>query len=455
MVKFSGVAALKRCIMLVALSAGAGCAHSTAIPTQSPEEHIVDPNRVDPGVTAMFSRALSGLLDADRRQEFDAVTCQKLEQQFLHASQRLEATTGSPLAVALYNAGVVAQRCGHNERAKALYKRAARASSDLFAAKVRVTLADFEQTGDIDAAIQSLESVVRASEFQLLDGLVALAALELRRKSARGWIGCSSDVDCARLNLQRVLAIDAEHLPALNQLTLYYLENARQAASPWRRSTVLFDEPLSQGNQQQLDLASLVASQALRKNPDYAPLHNTTGLVLVELGDFTEASRHFSKARQLAPDFYEAHMNYAALNLAFRGFKEAEVAYKDALRLIPKSYEAHLGLALALRSQIPSRADAALAEKRQQLIQRVDQLLRDAARLEPQRSEAYYNRAVLLSDFSAAEGNTAAYDQAEDLLKQFIRRAASTRELAAAVERAKQRVEDIQAIRVAMQPAVQ
>jgi hypothetical protein len=36
-------------------------------------------------------------------------------------------------------------------------------------------------------------------------------------------------------------------------------------------------------DEQQLDLAALVASQAQRKNPNYAPIHNTAGMIQVEL----------------------------------------------------------------------------------------------------------------------------------------------------------------------------
>ena len=101
-----------------------------------------------------------------------------------------------------------------------------------------------------------------------------------------------------------------------------------------------------------LDLAALVASQAMRKNPKYAAIHNTSGLIQVELRNFNGAVKSFAAARQLDPDFFEAQMNYAALNLSFRGFEEAEKAYREALRLKPKEYEAHLGLALAIRGQI-------------------------------------------------------------------------------------------------------
>src|SRR5690606_14052222 len=84
---------------------------------------------------------------------------------------------------------------------------------------------------------------------------------------------------------------------------------------------------------QALELAALVCSQALRKNPNYAPVHNTSGLISAELGDLSAAARAFGTARQLDPKFFEAHMNYAAVNLSFRGFRQAEDAYRKALQL--------------------------------------------------------------------------------------------------------------------------
>ena len=104
-------------------------------------------------------------------------------------------------------------------------------------------------------------------------------------------------------------------------------------------------------NRQQLELASLVAGRGVQTDPNYAPLHNTAGLIQVELRDYNNSVKSFGRARALDPNFFEAHMNYAAVNLQFRGFKPAEDAYRAALR-IRNDYDARLGLALALRGQI-------------------------------------------------------------------------------------------------------
>ena len=72
------------------------------------------------------------------------------------------------------------------------------------------------------------------------------------------------------------------------------------------------------------ELTALVCSQAVRKNPKYAAIHNTAGMIQVELGNLNSAVSEFNNARTLDPTFYEAQMNYAAVNLQFRGFAQAE-----------------------------------------------------------------------------------------------------------------------------------
>ena len=52
---------------------------------------------------------------------------------------------------------------------------------------------------------------------------------------------------------------------------------------------------------QQLELAALVCSQAIRKNPNYAPIHNTAGLIQNELGQVNGAVQEFATAAKLDP----------------------------------------------------------------------------------------------------------------------------------------------------------
>ncbi len=67
----------------------------------------------------------------------------------------------------------------------------------------------------------------------------------------------------------------------------YYLETAKQKAGhDVKRKTVATNVGKQKKvDTQALELAALVCSQAIRKNPNYAPIHNTAGMIPVELGE--------------------------------------------------------------------------------------------------------------------------------------------------------------------------
>jgi tetratricopeptide (TPR) repeat protein len=193
-------------------------------------------------------------------------------------------------------------------------------------------------------------------------------------------------------------------------------------------------------DEQQLDLAALVASQAQRKNPNYAPIHNTTGLIQVQLKNFNGAVKSFGRARSLDSKFFEAHMNYAAVSLSFRGYEEAEKAYRDALKLRPKEFEAHLGLALALRGQIND-------SNFEKMVSSAQAELEEAKKIDGTRAETYYNEAILTHEFKAkrAAGPSAVplLEKAAQQYRDFVAKAADGAEFADAVKRSKERSTDI------------
>ncbi len=187
----------------------------------------------------------------------------------------------------------------------------------------------------------------------------------------------------------------------------------------------------------------MVASQALKKNPNYAPIHNTTGLILVELQNYNGAVKSFGRARQLNPKLFEAQMNYGAVNLSFRGFGEAASAYRTAIELRPETYEAHIGLALALRGMISdANFDKNVAEAQKHLD--------EAKKLEPKRPEAFYNEAILTEEFRAKraaseEATIATFNKAKEQYQSFVSNAGSNDAFADAVKVSKERIEDIDA----------
>jgi tetratricopeptide (TPR) repeat protein len=255
------------------------------------------------------------------------------------------------------------------------------------------------------------------------------------------------DFDCAKLNLQRALAIDDGYMPAFNQLALYYFGSSKRGKNAGRKfgRTIATNAAMAKrGDAQQLELAALVCGQAVRKNAKYAPIHNTSGLILNELGQVNSAVKEFTTAAQLDPNFFEAQMNLAAINLSFRGFDKAEAAYRQALKMgdHPKDmlYDAHLGLALALRGQI----DDSNADKQ---VSAVQGELDACKQLDPGRPDAYFNEGILTQEYKAkTAGNTdkavAQYTAAQNIYQQFIDKAQGKAEYDGAVKKAQDRIQD-------------
>jgi tetratricopeptide (TPR) repeat protein len=254
-------------------------------------------------------------------------------------------------------------------------------------------------------------------------------------------------MECAKKNLQRALAIDDSFMPAYNQLALYYFQQAKKRAGAGGRvgkkgRSVATNAALGKrADVQQLELAALVCSQAIRKNARYAPIHNTAGLIQNELGQVNGAVAEFATAAKLDPRFFEAQMNYAAVNLSFRGFEQAQGAYKKALEMKPNDYDAHLGLALALRGQInDANYDAQVAAVQAEL---------DACKkLDANRPDAYYNEGILTQEYKAKSGGDkekviATLNGAKGLFQTFLDRSQGKSEYDGAGKRAKERIQDV------------
>ena len=432
----------------LALSAGAcgGSAGAGISPKDASGRKGVGNQPVSKEAAQNFDRAIDEFAAHDKKQDWQEGVCNAVAESFLNASKEQESAGGKPLAEAVYNAGLAYQRCGKDAEAKAQFESAAKIDPGMHRARAQVALYEYQKSNDLDGAIRSLDQIIRDAKFQNAEALVALAALQMERGADNADQDGKNDLERAQRNLQRALAIDDSYMPAFNQLAIYYLEQAKLKAGQvntapkgkrGRRGLVVAGAKKAEVNEQQLDLAALVASQAQRKNPNYAPIANTTGLILVELRNFNGAVKSFGNARRLDPKFFEAHMNYAAVNLSFRGFQEAERAYRDALKLRPNEYEAHLGLALAIRGQInDGNFDRYVAEAQKELDQ--------AKKIDPQRPESYYNEAILTQEFRAKRGNAVtSLEKAAQQYREFIAKAGGDPAFADAVKRSKERTEDI------------
>lgn len=394
-----------------------------------------------------FESALQEFVDADSKGQWDDASCKATAQAFKAAADEQKSATNQTLAEALYDAGLAYQRCGMDKDARGAFEQAMQANSKFHKARVQLALYDYQRTNNLDSAIGSLEQIIHDAQFQNVEALVAVAALQMERGSDQPNSDGKDDMDRAKKNLQRALAIDDNYMPAFNQLAIYYLEQAKAKAEEGgkrkgkRRTMSVSGAKAVKVNEQMLDLAALVASQAQRKNPKYAALHNTSGLIQVELRNFNGAVKSFAAARALDPDFFEAHMNYAAVNLSFRGFEEAEAAYRAALRLRPNEFEAHLGLALAIRGQItPANRDEKMPD--------AEKHLAEAKKIAPNRPETYYNEAILTQEFKAKAA--ADEDKSISMMKVAIRqyedftaKAGGDSAFSDAVKRSKERIKDM------------
>lgn len=402
-------------------------------------------HEVSKEAAADFDKALEAFLEHDKKGDWTEASCKDIAERFVAAAETQASATNRAFPEALYDAGLAYQRCGKDAEARTQFENAVKADGSFHRAKAQIALYDFQKTGDTDDTIRRLDQIIRDAKFQNVEALVSLAALQMERGSDQADSDGKNDLERAQRNLQRALAIDDGYMPAFNQLANYYLELAKSSAGTGKQKSRRGKRGMEVSgasrvdvNEQQLDLAALVASQAQRKNPNYAPIHNTTGLIQVELKNFNAAVKSFGRARALDPKFFEAQMNYAAVNLSFRGFEEAEKAYRDALKQRPNDYEAHLGLALAIRGQInDSNFDKAVAEAQSHLDQ--------AKKLDAGRPETYYNEAILTQEYRAKRGGNPvpALEKAAQQYTAFIQKAGDDPVFAQAVKRSKERSQDI------------
>jgi tetratricopeptide (TPR) repeat protein len=412
----------------------------------------VAPPPVEKPALERFTAALDAFNAHDKANDWTDQTCADTAKMFEGAAS---AQSKGKLPEATYDAGLAYQRCGNDKEAKGHFQQALSDDPKFHFARAQLALYQFKADANVDAAIDALEQAVNDANFRNVPALVDLAMFQMLRDSDRVGANCRANVggkdvdlhdfDCAKRNLQRALAIDDGYMPAFNQLALYYFGSAKKrgvAGGHKFGRTIATNAALAKrGDVQQLELASLVCSQAVRKDANYAPIHNTSGLILNELGQVNTAVKEFQQAASLDPHFFEAQMNLAAINLSFRGFDKAEAAYKKALEMHPNDYDAHLGLALALRGQIDDT-------NYDQQVKAVQSELDTCKKLDSGRPDAYFNEGILTQEYKAKNaGGTpqavAVYQQAKQIFDSFIDKANGKPDYDGAVKKSKERMQDI------------
>ena len=435
----SGVACSMVALLLAAC--GGGATPEAKTPGPPPGNKTDGPNPMSAEAQKGYNDALQSMVAHDKANDWTDASCSQVSKAFQDAASHQKSTMQKDMPEALYNAGLAYQRCNKDAEAKAQFTAALNLDAKFHHARVQIALYDLKEKGDgaMEPVILELQQAVADAQFQNVQALVNLAMLQMKRRSTHTDQDGANDFDRAKKNLQRALAIDDSYQPAFNQLALYYLEMAKHKAGRTGKAKTATFSKTKKADQAQLELAALVCQQAIAKNPNYAAIHNTAGLIQVELQVINSAVQEFQTAAKLDPTFFEAQMNYAAVNLSFRGFKQAEDAYRNALKVRPNDYDAHLGLALALRGQInDSNFDKYVADAQKELD--------ECKRLAPERAETLYNEAILTQEYKAKGGGANAVpmlEQAAGIFDAFISKAGSAPEFAAAVKRSKDRAQDI------------
>ncbi len=465
--------------LFVLAGCGGGSPAANALATTTGPK-TTDGTAVAKAAAANFQAAFDSFLAHDRANDWNDANCAQVAKAFEDA---VGEQPNKKFAEAHYNAGLSYQRCDNDKEAKEAFQKSLGDDPKFHHAQAALTLYKFKDDNNIDAAIAALEDVVTAAQFQNVPALVNLAMLQIERDSDKIGANCKTfagsgkdrkevelkDFECAKLNLQRGLAIDDSYMPAFNQLALYYFKGAKKRATA--KEAALAEKAAKAGKEkkpakkvekakandkgvhrvvaakerhidvQALELAALVCSQAIRKNPKYAPIYNTLGLISSELGQINGAVTAFQKAVTLDSHFFEAQMNLAAVNLSYRGFDRAQQAYQKALEFKPKDYEAHLGMALALRGQInETNYDKQISAVQAELDQ--------CKSIDANRPDAYFNEAILTQEYKANSGGGSdktlvQLDAAEALYKTFMEKAGDNPKYAETSKRAKDRIEDI------------
>ncbi|HVY48520.1 MAG TPA: hypothetical protein VHB21_21675 [Minicystis sp.] len=390
-----------------------------------------------------FNDGLAQLAAHDKANDWSDATCTATAQLFLDAAKEQGDRTFSE---ALYDAGISYQRCKKDTEAKGLFKQILDKDPKFHRARMQLALYAFAESGErnVDQAIAEMrQAAITDAQFKNVEALVDLGMLYIKRNNKQADSEGASDLARAKKFIQSALAVDDGYMPAFNELAILYLEAAKQGVGRSSSSRVRVSASREKhADTQALELAALVCSQAIRKNPKYAPIHNTAGMIQVELGNLNSAVAEFNNARTYDPTFYEAQMNYAAVNMQFRGFEKAKEAYEAALRMRPNDYDAHLGLALALRGLInDSNFDANVRQASAEL--------EAAKKIAPDRPETYYNEAILTQEYKAKAGGPAGEQElnnAKNLFGQFISKAGSATEYQDAVKRSRDRMSEIDQI---------
>lgn len=336
-----------------------------------------------------WKEGVAAFKDAEK-QGWNEARCEAVADKFDDA-----ADAQNKFAEAHYMAGLAHSKCGQKNDALAAYQKALRQNPKF--CKARVAIAVDRLEGGATGALSDFQAAVR-DDPQCTEGYVNMAIMQRR----------SGETKEALNNLRRAMAIDAQYLPAFNEMALLYVQDAKD-------------------NVKMLDLAEVVCSQAQKINPRFAAIYNTWGLIDLRRGEIISAAAKFQKAFELDSKMFEAYMNFAQITIGFRGYEDARNAFSKALELNPKSFDAIVGLGVAYRGLEQN--------------DKAEEYYQKAMGMNGQRPEPYYNLGVLYQDFK--NGTLDQMKKARSYYEQFLTRAGTNEHYAGAIDDIKRRCKTV------------
>ena len=449
---------------------------------------------VKPEAQDAFTSAVNDFKKHEEARDWEDSNCKSVSEAFLAAGK----AQGGKFPAAHYNAGITLIHCGKDGDAGAEFEVALTEASDLANSssdpkvkadpvfhQVWVQKAMIKYRTGAVASISDAIDMIESKGFdpdgsRNVEAFVNLGLLYRERwtkdptnsaRTTKDKFGLADDLARAQFWLQNALSINDSFMPAYNQLALYYLDKARAVGEKTMEAkkkgpAVKFkneedkkkaeERAKIKSDLQTLELGLLVSEEASRRDPGYAGIWNTQGLILLDMNRTGAATQSFKRATEKDAKFFEAWMNYAAINLAFRGYAEATKGYQSAAGIHPKDYDAHLGLAVATRGQLdfhlttkqamerrlgectdPDKANTPGCQDANSKFpseikgheQKFQTFYTDAIAaydackaLDPNRPEAFYDQALLIEKYKAKAGKAStkdAYREAAGMYNDF------------------------------------
>lgn len=384
------------------------------------------PSQVSKEVRKKFDSVVSAFQQHEKAGDWTVEICEDLEKQFRDVDKDTQKETGLRLPKAIYNVGVVWQKCGEHKKAWAAFDEAIKLDKQNSGGKqtyqppivqqgtykLKLYLKDGKKA-DLNEAKNKFKQVIDIDPLGTgaVEAYVNLAMIQRFEAD-----GNTKQYQEALKNLQRALVIDSKNLHAFLQMAELYRVQATH-----------------EKDDSKIDLAVLVISQAqlieTEKGVSFPPLNLTLGLLKMERGDIIGALKNFKAAYEKDDELFEAFMNYGAITIGFRGYEDAEMVFTEALKLEPDDYMAHLNLGVAKRGL--EKFD----EAEKEYLKAID--------LEPNRPDAYFNMGLLYQDYYYEKAGETGYDNflvAVDWYKKFKQKAGNKKDYEEKVEQAQERI---------------